>query len=29
MQQLDVYYQLMSQHVSGIMMPETFWDRSW
>jgi len=29
MQQLDVYYQLLSQHVSGIMMTETCWDRSW
>jgi len=23
MQQLDVYYLLLSQHVSGIIMPET------
>jgi len=23
MQQSDVYYQLLSQHVSGIIMPET------
>jgi hypothetical protein len=24
MQQSDVYYQLLSQYVSGIMMPETY-----
>jgi len=29
MQQLDVYYQLLSQHVSGIITPETCWDEGW